>query len=286
MNNRQILRIPLARIDVGDRLRPVDPAAVELLAQSFQERGQDTPITVRAAYGPENFRLVAGAHRCAAASAIGWTAMDAIVIDATDDEAQLAEIDENLMRRELSQLDRSVFLARRKELYEALYPQTAHGKSSKNKVQEKSQSFATFPARFSAATAERLGLSERTIQQAVARAKIDPQVRTLLAFHPAADSGAELDKIAAQPALVQIKIATALTRPDSPARSVSAALSEFAGAPAKSQAADTQRMLQKLMLLWKKTGESQAGKAARKQFLEHLEMRGLIALRDQKGRDV
>ncbi|WP_439596497.1 ParB/RepB/Spo0J family partition protein [Falsiroseomonas sp.] len=275
--NREILSIPLDHIEVGERLRAVDADYVAMLAASMEERGQDTPITVGPADANGRHRLFAGAHRTAAARAAGLSHIDAIVSDATGLEAELLEIDENLMRRELSQLDRSVFLAKRKELYEALHPQTAHGKASKNKGKEKSQTSATFPGRFSAATAERLGLSERTIQQAVARAKIDPQVRAMLASHPVADSGAELDKIAAQPALVQIKIASALTRPDSPARNVSAALSEFAGAPSSSPAAETQRLLQALLSAWRKAGANKAGKAARKQFLAYLVSEGEIA---------
>jgi ParB family chromosome partitioning protein len=41
--------------------------------------------------------------------------------------AQLAEIDENLVRNELNILERGEQLAKRQGLYEAKYPQTKHG---------------------------------------------------------------------------------------------------------------------------------------------------------------
>ncbi|MGC5198865.1 hypothetical protein, partial [Aphanothece microscopica] len=105
--------------------------------------------------------------------------------------------------------------------------------------------------------------------------KIAPDVRALLASHPVADSGQELDKIAAQTPLMQAKIAAALTREDSPARNVSAALAEFAGPVAGGKAAETQRQLQALMGAWRK-----AGKAARRQFLGYLAAEGEVTAPD------
>lgn len=279
MNNRQILALPLARIDVGDRLRPVDPAAVELLALSFQERGQDTPITVRASDVAGNFLLVAGAHRYAAASAIGWERMDAMVIEASDDEARLAEIDENLMRRELSALDRAVFLATRQDVYERMHPTAAHGKAPKNKGLEKRTSLSSFPLSFAEATAERLGLDPRTIRRAVSRTRIAADVRLMIAGHPVAESGAELDKLAGLTEAQQRLVAGLLTRADKPARTVGAALAEMAGPVTPNRGAEAQSQLKALMSAWKK-----AGRVARKQFLEHLELEGEVTLPEQKGR--
>jgi ParB family chromosome partitioning protein len=37
-----VLKLPLAAIDVGKRLRPVDAAYVEMIAASMKDRGQDT----------------------------------------------------------------------------------------------------------------------------------------------------------------------------------------------------------------------------------------------------
>ena len=277
--NKQIIPIPLDLVLVGERLRTVDEDYVALIASSMMERGQDTPITVGPADADGRHRLIAGGHRMAAARQAGLATIDAVISDLTGLEADLLEIDENLMRRELSQLDRAVFLARRKEVYERLNPQTAHGKAKKGKDLEKSTSLSTFAERFTAATAAKLGVDERTIQRAVARAAILPEVRAMIATHAIAESGAELDKLAALPPAQQMDVAEALTRGDKPARSVSAALVEIKGAPAGSRAAETAKQFQALMGAWRK-----AGQPARKQFLDHLEMEGEVALPTKEKR--
>lgn len=276
--NRQVYSVALNTIDVGERLRPVDRDYVAMLAGSMAERGQDTPITI-SAEGPDgNHRLIAGAHRLAAAQSLGWEEIEALVSDAEGLEADLLEVDENLMRRELSALDRAVFLARRKEIYEALNPDTKHGGDRRAKAKDKSQSFATWSERFTKATAEKLGLSERSIQLAVRRAALPADIRAAIATHPVADSGAELDKLLAQPEAVQRQVVAALTRPEAPARAVSAALAEIAGPSKTSRAAETQKQLAALLGAWRK-----AGKPARGQFLDYLESEGEIAERKARA---
>lgn len=276
--NKQILSLPLDLVLVGERLRTVDEDYVALIAASMRERGQDTPITVGPADKDGHYRLIAGGHRMAAARLAGLATIDAIISEVTGLEADLLEIDENLMRRELSALDRAVFLARRKEVYEALHPQTAHGKAKKGKDLEKSTGLSTFAERFTAATAAKLGVDERTIQRAVARAAIHPEVRAMIATLPIAESGAELDKLAALSPDDQFEVGEALTRGEKPARSVSAALVEIKGAPTLSRAAETAKQFQALMGAWKK-----AGKAARRQFLEFLAKEGEVAAPAKDG---
>ena len=85
-------------------------------------------------------------------------------------EARLVEIDENLMRRELSALDRAVFLAERKRVWEGMYPETAHGKAKKNKAKGKDAKMAPFLS-FAAEVEKRTGLSKRAVARAVALVK-------------------------------------------------------------------------------------------------------------------
>jgi ParB family chromosome partitioning protein len=272
---RQIHRIGLDLIDVGDRLRPVDRDYVALLAASLHERGLDTPIVVSAGGPDGNHQLIAGAHRLAAARSLGWAEIEALVSDADELQAQLQEIDENLIRRELSALDRAVFLARRKEIYEALHPETRHGGKRQG---GKSQSFATWSGRFTKATAEKLGLSERSIQLSVRRASLPAEIREAIATHPVADSGSELDKLIAAPLDRQRAIVAALTRAEKPARNVSAALRELVGPDATSRAAETQAQLNALFGAWRK-----AGTAARGEFLDFLVSERVIPERPAKA---
>lgn len=127
MSDITLLSIPLDRVTVGPRLRPVDADYVALLAASMAETGQHTPVDVGPADAEGRHPLIAGAHRHAAATAAGLPTLLARVFTGSDDARKLLEIDENLLRRELNELDRAVFLAARKDIYERLYPETRHG---------------------------------------------------------------------------------------------------------------------------------------------------------------
>jgi hypothetical protein len=64
--------------------------------------------------------LVGGWHRLEAVRKLGHDSIEAKVLDGVDaDAALLAEIDENLIRAELSPAERKLHIARRKELYDA-----------------------------------------------------------------------------------------------------------------------------------------------------------------------
>ncbi len=78
--------IPLSHVVASDQPRPLLTAEVDKLASSIKEVGLIQPITVMAAtvmHGlPESgWKIVAGHHRVAACRALGWTEIDALVID-------------------------------------------------------------------------------------------------------------------------------------------------------------------------------------------------------------
>ena len=113
-----------------------------------------------------------GHHRVAAARALGWTEIDAIVVQAEGHlEAELIEIDENLVRSELSAAQRSHYIARRAEIREALTPSAPmewRGEEEKNSGYE----IPTIPERsrgrpkeFAAETATLTGESKSSINQ-------------------------------------------------------------------------------------------------------------------------
>lgn len=260
--NRQILSLPLDLVEVGERLRPVDADYVALIAASMAERGQDTPITVATADAAGRHRLIAGGHRVAAARALGWAKIEALVSDADELHAKLQEIDENLIRRELSALDRAVFLAERKAIYEALNPAAKRGGDRRG---TKRTSLSVWSEAFAKSTAEKLGVDERSVRRAIARAALPADIRAAIATHPVSESGAELDKLLAQPADVQRRVVELLVGGNERVANVSTALQRIAGPTATSRTAETARQLTALMTAWRK-----AGKAARGQFLDFL----------------
>lgn len=182
-------------ITVPKRLRSVDLAWVEALAASMAENGLQQPVQVcQDAEG--GCRLVAGAHRLEAAKRLGWETIDAAVIRATEDEARILEIDENLFRRELSAFDRAKFLAERQAIWERLHPETKRGQGRSAKRRQQNDMLS-----FSEDAAGRIGLSPRSIQRFVKLWRdLWPETRALIEGSELADNAALLKKIAKLPA--------------------------------------------------------------------------------------
>lgn len=109
------MKVEIARIQVGQRKRKLDEGKVRSLAESFESIGQLQPITVeQCEYG--NYRMIAGLHRLEAAKLLGWESIEAQEFEGDAVAAELAEIDENLMRNDLTFLEQGEHLARRQEL--------------------------------------------------------------------------------------------------------------------------------------------------------------------------
>jgi ParB family chromosome partitioning protein len=164
--------LTVSEIIIEERLRNVSEPHVEALMESIKSRGLQTPLIVNI-YN-EKYHLIAGAHRLTALLNMNIKETQCTIYEGLSKlEARLIEVDENLIRHELNPLDRANFLNARKELYLELYPETKNG-GDKTKSQNETLSF-------SKTTAEKLGLSRRTIERSVRIATmIDPLVKTKL----------------------------------------------------------------------------------------------------------
>ena len=76
--------------------------------------------------------LVVGNHRVAAARMLGWTTIRATIKDLDELDAELAEIDENLRRTELTVLEQADHLLRREQILEAKGLRATRGTNLKN----------------------------------------------------------------------------------------------------------------------------------------------------------
>ena len=168
--------IEISRIHIAPDRPPADPDSVQALADSIAEIGLINPITV----DKEN-NLIAGLHRLQAANLLGWSEIECTVRDLTDLQAELAEIDENIIRRNLGTIDRGEKLLRRKEIYEALHPE------SKNGGDRRSENFRTKNFRSDSAksfvqdTAEKIGVTPRTVEMQIQAAKkITPEAKQII----------------------------------------------------------------------------------------------------------
>jgi ParB family chromosome partitioning protein len=257
--------IPLDQIDDHDRLRPVDAGHVRFLAENIQQVGQLLqPIAIRYLHDGA-YKLMAGGHRLAAARLLGWAEIPAFVFEATGDEARLAEIDENLVRHELNPLDRAVFLAERKALYEKLHPETRHGAQGGRGARRNEADTLSF----SKDTAARVGLDERTIQRAVMIAsRLAPDVRSRIAGSTIARTQTELLALARRSPAEQRAILDEMLGESPRARNVAAALRLVTGAQPAEHNPDSDKFA-KLVSLW-----GRSGPVARRDFLTHLAASG------------
>lgn len=183
----EIMRIPLDRIEIGDRLRGVVAGGVAVLARSIAEIGLRNPITVIVG-GDDRWVLVAGRQRLEAARSLGWDSIPATVLPADGVPAVLWEIDENLVRAELTRLERDQHLLRRKELFDAV------------RVAETGRASPGLGGRgkkgFAGDAADRLGYSKRSINEAIRRASRIPEgLQAELKEIGADDSAAELNAL-------------------------------------------------------------------------------------------
>jgi ParB family chromosome partitioning protein len=179
--------IPVGAITVGDRLRGTNEASIGYLAQSMEAIGLRTPVTV-VADGTESWLLVAGFRRLAAARRLGWEAVPAFVMEPEGIPAALWEIDENLIRVELTRLEKDQHLLRRKEIFDA-GRQLDTGRSSPGVGGRGITGFASD-------TEAETGMSKRSINEALYRAShISQAVQDQLMGQPVADSAVELNAL-------------------------------------------------------------------------------------------
>jgi ParB/RepB/Spo0J family partition protein len=124
--------IALSSISISSRLRALRQEKVDALAGSMRDRGLINPITVRRQDG--GHRLIAGHHRLEAARKLGSQSIPAIVLKGLDAvDAELVEIDENLVRADLTAAEQAAHHARRKDLYQQRYPETKSGQTGRSR---------------------------------------------------------------------------------------------------------------------------------------------------------
>lgn len=173
--------------------RAVLPIKVEELARSIEQIGLRQPISVRRV--DEGFEVRGGGHRLAAFARLGREWIPAFVREDDDLHAELAEIDENLIRNELGPAERASAVARRKAIYEELHPETQHGSPGVSRQVGDTRERAG-KERFTKQTADATGSSERTVQREAERGEKIGQEALGRVAGTSLDKGEELDALA------------------------------------------------------------------------------------------
>lgn len=158
----EITMVPVDQINIGQRIRPLDPKAVDVLKQSVLEVGQiTTPIHVRKTR--DGYDLIDGRHRLEVATVLQHGDIAARVWTCTQEEARFLEGDANLTSANLAPLDMAVNLAERRRLFLRLHPEKAQyvaGAHGANGTATDIMSFAEMMGAL-------LGVSERHVRRIV-----------------------------------------------------------------------------------------------------------------------
>lgn len=209
MRGAQVQRIPLDKIRVPEnRKRPV--TNVDDLMESFVAVGQLQPIIV-----DESFTLISGGNRFETARRLGWESIDGIVVRVRDLERELIEIDENLIRKELTPLQRCTQLARRKEIFELLHPDKKHGGAPGVAGGGKRRTEAPGSGSFVEQVAAQTGRGRSTVAEDVAIGKkLNPAIVERLRDHHVGRSKDQLRRLAALSEKEQLEVAEQLQTGD------------------------------------------------------------------------
>ena len=195
MNSISIL--PIELLHRRDDARSLNNSALAGLVESIEQIGLINPIRVRKVADGVEYEVVAGSHRFAACDLAGLREIPCIIVTDDDLHAELAMIDENLMRAELSPSERAQQTARRKTIYEELHPETKRESTLKKGDELPSRQVGDSGKvdRFSAETALASGRSERAVQRDAERGeRVIPEVHDMIRG-TRLDTGAYLDKI-------------------------------------------------------------------------------------------
>lgn len=208
MPGSKIMDVGLGGIGIRAARRvPLHPEIVEALAESMQEVGLLNPIVLRPKDRSAGYWLVSGNHRFEAARKLKWKSIRATVIDGLDaDHAELAELDENLVRLELSPAQRALHVEARKTVFERLHPESRHGgdrKSEKAKSSSQNENLKSFISD----TAGKTGKARSTVARDVTRGRKVAVLADIV--NTSLDQGDELDALAKLPELEQRKLAKA-----------------------------------------------------------------------------
>jgi ParB family chromosome partitioning protein len=195
--------IPIDEIEITNRLREIDDDEANRIGASIHENGQITPIMVALIYGENElrpdghrYRLIAGAHRVEGARRFNVKHLRAVVIEGSEDELRLREIDENLYRHELTPYDIAVFLSERRKVWTRIHGPVRRGGDRRSKGQICPFDGEQDGSRFWKETASQFKLHPKAVQRALKRKNgIAPEVWDALKGTSASKNASVLDAI-------------------------------------------------------------------------------------------
>jgi len=168
--------IPTVEVKINPGRRTANPEHIQELAKSISEIGLLNPITV-----DHRNVLIAGLHRLEAAKLLNWPEIECTVSSLEGLQAELAEIDENFIRNDLSPVEYGDLLLRRKAIYESLYPEARNGGDRKSEKIRSAKCASDSVKSFVDDTAEKLGVNPSTVRRQIQTAKnLAPEAKEII----------------------------------------------------------------------------------------------------------
>ena len=219
------MKIKINEIIVNDRMREANQEKVIGLSESIKDIGLLQPICIN-----EQNILVAGLHRLEACKLLEYDEIECNVLNFEDGNKQrLAEIDENLIRNDLTAKELSDWLIERKRVYELIYPETKKGASGgwhNNKgINIENAESALSSESFVENTSKAMGKSKRVVSELLQIGKnITPEANAMIKGTDLENEKTNLLEISKHTADEQIEIVT--KKKEAPDKSVKEIISE------------------------------------------------------------
>ena len=186
--------IKIDNIVINNRKRKLNKDKVRELAESFKLIGQLEPITITS-----NNILLAGWHRIEAAKMLGWDKIKVELFEGNELECELVEIDENLMRNDLTVLEQGEYLARRQELI-------GFGRGG-----DRRSNYNNYSLKTTSEIAKEIGLSEQSVYKRMQAARnIVPEVKDAIRNTEIANSTMQLLELARLAPEKQVEVSNLL----------------------------------------------------------------------------
>ena len=183
-------KITINQIHVDANRRPIKNEKVTQLKESIKANGLLNPITI-----DKQLNLIAGLHRLTAYKQLGIKKIECHIVDyQSNEQARLAEIDENLIRNELEALERAELWLERDIL---LTHMGLKAKSGDNQYTLGGSETISPPVKTNLEFAQEIGYSKRTLQHGKQIAKdIAPEVKQIIKGTAIANSPTKLLQVA------------------------------------------------------------------------------------------
>jgi ParB family transcriptional regulator, chromosome partitioning protein len=148
--------VEIDMITIGSSRRPLREERIYELMESIKTNGLLNPITL-----DQNYNLIAGLHRLTACKLLGLKEIECCLITCDADQAHLAEIDENLIRAELSTLERAELWLERDRIFNQM---GLRAKPGDNQYSQQGGEMISPPPKTTLELAQQAGYTDRTFQ--------------------------------------------------------------------------------------------------------------------------